>query len=269
MVTGGGRGIGRAIAGALARAGAKVAVVSRTASELDQTVREIESSGGAAMAISADLRDEQSVRDVVERVGRELGGVSLLVNNAGRSGSPGPFWEMDSDDWWNTMDVNLRAPYLCAKAVVPGMLHRGVGRIVNIASSAGLGAWPRFSAYAVSKTALIRLTETMAAELADTGVYVFAMGPGFVRTAMTQGLADSRQAEEWLDGVFRKMLASGNDISPDLAAELVCRLASGRADSLSGRYVSVRDDLEALIRQVGGEDDNGLFTLQLRGGSVP
>ena len=181
IVTGGGRGIGRAIAEGLARAGAAVTVLARSEDELAETVRLIESSGGWAIAVVADVTDERAVQDAVERTERELGPVDLLVNNAAVATPVGPAWEVDPDAWWRTVEVNLRGPFLGARAVLPSMLRRRAGRIVNIVAVAAFNTAPFMSAYGGSKAALISFTDDLAAETREHGISVFAIRPGWFR----------------------------------------------------------------------------------------
>ena len=122
IVTGGGRGIGRVVAQALAHAGAAVAVIARSTDQLAETVNLIQEAGGRAVAFAGDVTDAGAVQQMVADVGDRLGPVDLLVNNAGVSGPVGPAWEVDAEEWWRCMDVNLRGPYLCARAVLPGMV---------------------------------------------------------------------------------------------------------------------------------------------------
>ena len=138
IVTGGGRGLGRTFAHALAAAGAAVAVVARSSDELAEVVASIRELGRRATAITGDVTDRQAVEHVVHETERQLGPVDLLVNNAAILRTPGPLWEVDPDEWWRTMEVNVRGPFLCARAVLPGMIERGRGRIINVASGAGL-----------------------------------------------------------------------------------------------------------------------------------
>src|SRR4051794_37121281 len=159
VVTGGGRGIGRALALALSAAGASVAVVARSEDQIAETAGRIRESGGRALAIAADVADPGADGRMAEEVERALGPVDLLVNNAGDSGPLGPIAEADADRWWRCQEVNLRGPFVCARAFLPGMIARGRGRIVNVASGAGTQSIPYLSAYVVGKTALIRLTE--------------------------------------------------------------------------------------------------------------
>ena len=139
IVTGGGRGIGSAIAQKLTKAGAAVAVVARSEDQLAETVTLIEGAGGRAIALPVDVTDQQAVERAVAETEQQLGPVDLLVNNAGVPGPPGPLWESDSGEWWWCIEVNLRGPFLCSRAVLPGMVARGRGRIITTASGFGLG----------------------------------------------------------------------------------------------------------------------------------
>jgi NAD(P)-dependent dehydrogenase (short-subunit alcohol dehydrogenase family) len=198
IVTGGGRGIGRAIAIGLASASASVGVVARSEDQITESAGQIAEVGGRAIAVPADVSDPEAVEQMVQEVERVLGPVDLLVNNAGLAGPIGPTWEADPDEWWRCMEVNLRGPMLCSRAVLPGMISRGVGRIVNVASGAGTFAIPYLGAYVTSKTALIRLTEILAAEAAEHGVKVFAIEPGTVRTDMAEYALGSEEGRRWM-----------------------------------------------------------------------
>jgi NAD(P)-dependent dehydrogenase (short-subunit alcohol dehydrogenase family) len=256
LVTGGGRGIGRAIAAALARAGASMAVLARSAAQLDEVVSDITRAGGRAFACPADVTDRTAVESAVAAVGQTLGPIDLLVNNAGVGGPVGPLAEADPEEWWRCLEVNLRGPLLCSRAVLPGMLARRQGRIVNVASGAGTRAIPDLSAYVTSKAALIRLTENLAAEVRGAGVCVFAIQPGTVRTAMAE---EARRLLPWLAEVFER----GQDVPPERAGRLVVYLASGRADRLSGRFLAVEWDVEGLVRRAGQLAGSDALTLRL------
>ena len=184
LVTGAGRGIGRAIALALSDAGAAVVVCARSLDEVSGVAGQIQGCGRHALAVRCDVTDRQEVQGMVAPVEETLGPVDLLVNNAGQFGPVGPLAATDPDQWWQALEVNLRGPLYCTRAVLPGMLARGHGRIVNVSSGAGLTAIPMLSAYVVSKTALYRLSENLAAETCGHGVMVFAIDPGLVRTAI-------------------------------------------------------------------------------------
>ncbi len=174
VVTGGGRGIGRAIAATLSAAGMTTAVLARSASEIEEAAQAIERAGGRARPFAADVTDAAAIGETFQEIERSLGSIVVLVNNAAIPGPIGPLWETDAEQWWRTLDVNLRGAMLCTRAVLSGMSSRRKGRIINIASSAIPVAY--FSSYATSKAALVRFTETIAAEVKPHGISVFAVG---------------------------------------------------------------------------------------------
>jgi 3-oxoacyl-[acyl-carrier protein] reductase len=181
------------------------------------------------VAFRCDVLHRQEVEDMVARVEAALGPVDLLVNNAGQFGPIGPISATDPDQWWQALEVNLRGPLYCARAVLPSMLSRGHGRIVNAPSAAGLAAIPMMSAYAVSKAALYPLSENLAAETRGHGVMVFAIFPGLVRTAMSESALSCSEPsiQQW----FKDAFANQEDVSAESAATLVAYLASGAADA--------------------------------------
>lgn len=263
VVTGGGRGIGRAIAQALAAAGAAVAVLSRSAEELDQTVALIESAGGKAQAYVADITNAPAVRNSFSEIRNALGAIDILVNDAGAIGPLGPFWENDMDAWWRAMDVNLRGHLLCTHAVLPEMISRRRGRIINVSSGAGTAPIANLSSYVAAKTALIRFTENLAAETKPRGVSVFAIAPGTVRTAMAEYSANSQEGQKWIPW-FRRLFDEGIAVPPERAAQLVIALASGIADVLSGRFISVMDDLNLILENAAEVEKEALYCLRVR-----
>ncbi len=255
FVTGGSRGLGRAFAQALAAAGAQVAITGRSSGELRQTAQDISTQTRQVLAIQADVTDSSAAPQVIATVEQQLGPLTLLVNNAGQLRALGSVDVVDPDAWWNEIEVNLRGPFLYARAVLPGMRARQAGRIVNVASGAGTFAVPKGSAYVVSKTALIRLSETMAQETAADGIRVFAIHPGTVRTPMTEYVHDSPEVAKVfpdLQQSFRTTYAEGLDTPIEQSVQLVLRLAAGEADELSGYYLEVSDDLDALVEQKKG-----------------
>ncbi len=250
LITGGGRGIGAGIARELADAGMRVAVAARSAEQVEQVAREI---GG--LALELDVADETSVARIVQRTERELGPIDLLVNNAGGGLSPDspPIWEGgDPAAWWRVFEVNVLGAYLCCRAVLPGMVARRGGRIVNVGSGGaylpvtpgGAGS----TAYGPSKAALGRFGEIAAAQLQPHGVALFTISPGLVRTALTDALGDDAP---WTP--------------PQLAPRLVRALASGRADRLAGRYIHAEhDDIDDLIARADEIVAQDLNAIRLR-----
>ena len=263
LVTGAGRGLGRAMALALAHSGARVGVVARSEEQLAETVRGVTAAGGEALAVVADVSDAAAAARLAGEVESRLGPVGVLVNNAGTMGPLGPMWEAEPDEWWRAIAVNLLGPYLCSRAVLPRMIERRRGRIINVSTNAATVAVAHMGAYVVAKTALLRFTETLAAELANSGVRVFAMGPGTVRTAMTDYVLASEAGKKWLPW-FRKIFDRGRDLPAEQAAQLVVQLAAGRADGLAGRFIEVSDDLEALLHREEEVKRDDLYLLRVR-----
>jgi NAD(P)-dependent dehydrogenase (short-subunit alcohol dehydrogenase family) len=268
LVTGGSRGLGRAFALALANSGAIVAVTARSEDQLEETVALIEESGGRALAFPADVTDRRAIDALVSEIEQRLGPVDLLMNNAGRWKLIGELWELDPEAWWREVEVNLRGPFLCARAVLPKMIERRYGRIINLASGAGLSTGTYGSAYQISKTALIRFSENLAAETKDYGIRVFAITPGTVRTSMTrywveEGVAalpePMRQRFEWIQTFFE----DGHGTPIEQSVQLVLWLASGRADVLTGRFISVDDNLTEMIARADEIQRDHLYTLRL------
>ncbi len=263
VVTGAGRGLGRAIARRLAAEGARVAVAARTRSQVEETAGLIERDGGSARAFALDITDEQAVAAMVVETELQFGPVDLLVNDAAIVTPFGPSWEVAPQDWWRLLEVNVYGSFLCAHAVLPGMTRRRRGRIVNLASSAGLRVIPYASAYVTSKTAVIRLTEALAIEAEEYGVAVFAIDPGWVSTPMTDFVAHSPTGQRWMPWA-EAVFGTEAHVAPERAADLVAELASGRADRLTGRYLRVHDDLEDQIRRSEHIRDHDLYSMRLR-----
>lgn len=268
VVTGGGRGIGRAIAQSLASAGAAVAVLARSQDELAETIGLIEKAGGRAGAFVADVTDPAAVRNAMRSVEEFLGPVDLLVNNAGAVQPLGPFEENSVEDWWRTMEVNVHGPLLCTHAVLAGMIARHSGRIINIASGAGTVSAPYFSGYITSKTALIRFTECMAIETRKQGISCFAIEPGTVRTAMAEYSLNSEEGKKWLPW-FGRIFEQKIDVPAERSARLVLELASGRMDALSGKFLSIYEDLDLMLKSLDEIKEKNLHSLKLERLSDP
>ncbi|HZT52862.1 MAG TPA: SDR family oxidoreductase [Gaiellaceae bacterium] len=260
VVTGGGRGVGRAVAERLGAAGAAVAVAARSRSEIDAAAQAIRDRGGRAVALAADVTDEQSVEALVSTVEDALGPPTLLVNAAGSWRHVGPVADADPRVWWGDVEVNLKGTFLCTRAVLPAMLGRRAGRIVNVASYAATGPRPFATAYAASKAAVLRFSDSLAAEVAGRGVSVFAVTPGFVRTRLVDEIAASEEGRRYLP----ELAAREDALEPERLGELVLSIASGRLDSLSGAFLHVLDDVDELLRRADEVRAQGLHTLRLR-----
>ncbi len=227
LVTGGGRGIGRAIALRLAADGLAVAVAARSRDQVDDTAH---AAGARALALMLDVTDAASIAAALERTTRELGPVDVLVNNAGVAESA-QFVKTEPDFWDRHFAVNVRGPYLLTRAVLPGMLERRWGRVINIASLAGLFGSPYVTAYTASKHALVGFTRALATEVSGKGVTVNALCPGFTATDIVWNGARNivaRTGKSFDDAV--KALAEMNPgrrlIEPDEVADAAAKLVA-------------------------------------------
>jgi len=242
LVTGGGRGIGANIARELVAAGARVAVAARSSDELEALALEIET-----YPVVADVSSRESVDAMVRAVESGLGPIDLLAANAGINAQEARAWEADPDEWWRVFEVNALGVYLCCRAVIPGMLERGRGRIVITGSGAAYLPGSANSAYSASKAAVWRLGDVLARQL-EGRIPVFVISPGLVRTRMTTWAGDDAP---WTP--------------PKLAPQLVRVLASGRADALSGRYIHAEhDDIEDLIARADEIREKDLNAIRLQ-----
>lgn len=247
IVTGGGRGIGRAIALECAAQGAGVVVCARCGSEIEETVALITQGGGDALAVPTDVTRREPVETMVNAALKRFGSVDVLVNNAGSFRSIGGLWEVDPDQWWEDVTVNLLGPMLCSRAVLPHMMARNSGVIININGGGSTGPLPGGSGYGCSKAALLRLTDTLAGELerAGSAVFVCALGPGFVKTEMTKYQADTPQGRQWIPG-SAKSLQEGRDASPFDCARAVVTLVEIACPELNGRIFGANNNFYQL-----------------------
>ncbi|OCJ17245.1 short-chain dehydrogenase [Rhizobium sp. AC44/96] len=249
VVTGGGRGIGREIALQQAREGAKVAVLARTLTEIETTVALIEDEGGQAMSISTDLIDLAAVENSFTRIAAELGAVDILINNHGSFQGFGPIWDCDPLVWWRDVEINLRGTFNTCRTVIPVMMGRGSGRIVNLVGGGTGNSFPHGSGYASSKAAIMRLTECLNDTTIGNEVRAFAVDPGLVRSAMTELQLSSEAGKTYLPGI-QQLFDDGVDIEPSRAALLIADIAAGRFDPLAGRLLRGVDDRDALAEDM-------------------
>ncbi|GGM26017.1 type I polyketide synthase [Micromonospora yangpuensis] len=249
LITGGSRGLGRAFAEEVGRAGAHVVITGRDADALDRARDQMRAEGSTVDAFVADVAQRGATAGVVRSVVETHGGLDVMVNNAGVSGPIGPMWEVDEDEWSDTIEVNLRGTMLGCRAALAVMVPRGVGRVINVVSHAGRFRWPYLSAYSVSKAAVIKLTENLADELRTSGVVVLSYHPGLVDLGITRAGLDrvrrgggdrwERLTAQWGE----QQLADGQMTSVQRAATVFRRLVEGAADDRSGAYLTVDDDI--------------------------
>lgn len=259
LVTGASRGIGRATALELAGAGFDVGLVARSAEPLEESRSLVEEQRVRALGAVADVTDADAVRDAVAAVEGNLGPIAALVNNAGSLRAIGPLWDVDSEDWWADVRTSLGGTFNVCREVVPRMLERGAGRIVNITSYAAVRPAPYQTGYAAAKAGVDSLSESLAVSLEEHGVKVFAVAPGFTRTELTRALTQSEAGRRWLPDV-----GIGTVVDAERSAQLIARLVRGDADELNGRLLHALDDVETLLARIDEIRRDDLYAPRLR-----
>lgn len=244
LITGGGRGIGRAIAFAFAREGARIAVLARTAEQIERVATEIASECGVeTMHAECDVSIKESVEHAFLTARERFGRLDILVNNAGIAESA-PLVRTSDEMWERHINTNLNGTFFCSRAALPFMIEHGWGRIINIASIAGKTGAPYISAYTASKHGVIGLTRSVALEVATRGITVNAICPGYVETDMaTQAIENikaktAKTAEEALD-ILERMSPQNRLITPEEVAALAVLLASEEGRGINGQAINV------------------------------
>ncbi|KLO10636.1 NAD-binding protein [Schizopora paradoxa] len=277
LVTGAGRGIGRAIALAFAEAGADVALLSRTKSQLDEVANIITTTHHRrALVLPADATEKAAIEDAFARTESELGKVDIVVANAA-SFVFRPFVYTPIDEWWNMMEANVKGPMILTQLAMKSMRERNEGAILVISSRAGIHDTAGLSAYSTSKTALIRAVGCLQLELdaeGKSGVHMYAVHPGGVKTALAQaGSSVSDDMDKMTPGSVQRIRDNFNSFvtPPELCGRTCVLLAMGKAKELRGRYIDVRNDIESVVEQAEIVKKNGLYSLGIRelGGTVP
>jgi 3-hydroxybutyrate dehydrogenase len=241
VVTGGGRGIGAAVARALAEVGARVVVSARSTDQIESLAESLRQLGHKAWAVTCDVTDPDQVENLVQESTELLGSVDILINNAGIASSA-PLKAISLEDWERIMAVNVTGPFLCTQAFIPAMIDAGWGRVVNVASVAGKVGQPYIAAYCASKHALIGFTRAVAAEMAAKGVTVNAVCPGYVDTPMTDESVANMTSKTSLSGpaareYLENLSPQGRLMEPEEVAHLVVSLCSPLAKGITGQAV--------------------------------
>jgi NAD(P)-dependent dehydrogenase (short-subunit alcohol dehydrogenase family) len=242
LVTGASTGIGRHLVEGLAARGMAVAGLARNGDRLRTAMDEVAAAtGGRTLAVAADVTDRAAVEEAVGLVREELGPIALLVNNAGLVDEfEVPVWEADPDQWWDVVSSHVRGALLTVRTVVPWMVLRNSGRVVNIGSGMGTRADADYSAYSVAKTGLMRLTESLATALEGSDVRAFDVAPGVVDTPMTRSMHMWEGFTDWTP--------------PENVVELIAAIAAGELDQWSGRFVRAGKDSLDVLRATTPED---------------
>jgi len=264
LITGAGRGIGKDIALGFTNAGAAVALTARTLNQIETTAGEVNSCGGQAIAIAGDVSLQPDVENVVAQALAAFERIDVLVNNAGVITPIAPILEIDPEEWWQSIRINLFGTFLYSRAVIPGMRDQGGGKIINL-SGAGDGM-PNFTAYSSSKAAVTRLTETLAGEVARFNIQVNAIAPGAVATAILQDVLDAGE-KAGSQQLSNAQKAFEGDASSARAVELATYLASDASGDLTGKLISARwDDWPWDERRTGELNASDLYTLRRKDG---
>ena len=252
LITGAGRGLGRAIALAYAREGARLALAARTTGELEETARQAGDLGVVSCVISMDVTDRAQVDGMVAKALEQLGSIDILVNNAGIPGPVGLLQDNDPGHWIQTVQVNLIGTYLCCRAVLPVMLQQNRGKIINLSGAGATVAWRNMSAYCATKVAVVRLTEGLALEVANANVQVNALGPGSIHTPMWEEMRDAAAESGAADlHELGQRVTTGGGVSIEELAEMAVFLASDDSGILSGRLISqLQNDMSNLPERI-------------------
>jgi NAD(P)-dependent dehydrogenase (short-subunit alcohol dehydrogenase family) len=238
IITGAGRGLGRSVALAFARQGAKVVLAARGKEEIDQVAAQLRSLRKEAIAVPTDVSDEVQVSDLVKKTLEAYGTVDILVNNAGARGPIGPVLKTSLSDWEQVLRINLTSAFLCSKAVLPTLMEKKAGKIINVATTLTLR--PNLTPYMVAKAGLIHFTKQLSRELKEYNIQVNVIHPGVMDTRMQEDIRKAGTKAIGTD-MFERLKEEGILESPDEPAKLILFLASNAADGINGEYLSFDD----------------------------
>jgi 3-oxoacyl-[acyl-carrier protein] reductase len=238
IVTGGGRGLGRSVALAFGKQGAKVVLAARTMEEIDHVAEELRSLKKEAIAVPTDVSNEDQVNHLVKMTLEAFGTIDILVNNAGARGPIGPIHQISLSEWEQTLKVNLTGAFLCTKAVLPVLMEKREGKIINVATT--LTPRPNLTPYMVAKAGLIHFTKQLSRELKDYNIQVNVIHPGVMDTRMQEEIRKAGVKAIGTD-MFERLKEEGILHLPDEPAKLILFLASKAADGITGEYLSFDD----------------------------
>lgn len=235
LVTGGSRGIGEAIAHAYAAAGAKVVVASRKQEGVDRVAADIRAAGGEALGLAAHTGSEEAINHTVAQTVATFGGIDIVVNNAATNPHFGPMLTAEESHWDKIVDVNVKGYFRVIKACVPSMKARGGGKVINIASIAGLEPQPLMGVYCVSKAAVIMMTQVLAAELAGDNIQVNAIAPGFIKTKFSAAIWQNEEVNNAVLG----QIPQGRMAEPDELTGMAIYLAAPASSFTTGAVMLI------------------------------
>lgn len=265
IVTGSGSGIGRALALEFAKQGANVVCCARREDRVMQTVDLIKQAGGNAIGIKTDVTNKDDVKQLIQTALDTYGQIDILFNNAGSFNVLGAIWEVDPKEWWHDVTVNMLGPMLCMHEVLPHMMARDKGIIINMNGGGSTSPLNGGSGYGCSKAGLLRMTDTLAVELEREGsnVLVFAMGPGFVKTEMTMLQIDNPMGRKWIPG-SKDAMDAGQTYPPEACAEATMKLIKIACPELNGRIFGVGTDFEDIAKRAKEIKEQDLYVMRGR-----
>ena len=237
IITGGGRGLGRAAAVEMAKEGAQVVVLSRTSAEIEATSRIVEEGGGKALPLTGDISRPEDVEKAVDEAYSQFGRIDILMNNAATTGPVGRLYEIDEADWDSCMNTNVKGHYLFSRAVIPHMIRQKQGKIINVTSGLGVMAMPLFGGYSIAKAGVIHLTRILAEELKDHNIQVNGLDPGVMDTKMQEELR-SLGPEVLGNAIYAEFAGykeRGLLKPPERIARLAVFLASEESNTITGQ----------------------------------
>jgi NAD(P)-dependent dehydrogenase (short-subunit alcohol dehydrogenase family) len=265
IVTGSGTGIGRAIAVEFAKNNARVVCCARRIEKIQETVDIIKKQGGSALAVKTDVTNPSEVKNLVSETIKRFGGIDVLFNNAGSFRTIGGLWEVDPEQWWEDVKVNLRGVMLCSHTVLPYMMKKDSGIIINMNGGGATTYLTGGSAYASSKAAVMRLTENLAKELEHekSNVLVFGMGPGLVRTEMTELQAKTEQGQKWIPSTLESF-KKGKTRNPEDCAKTTVELIRNACPELNGRNFSTGQNFSDIMKRLPEIKKNDLYVMRFK-----
>jgi len=265
IVTGSGSGVGRAIALEFARQGANVVCCARRKDKISETVALIEKEGGRGLAIPTDVTRKDLVERMVAETIKHFGQIDVLVNNAGSFQAIGGVWEIDPEVWWHDVTVNLYGPLLCCHTVLPHMMEKDEGIIINLSGGGAGGPFPGGTGYSCSKAALMRLTDGLAGEMKKIGssILVLAIGPGLVRTEMTEYQAEVPEGLKWVPST-KEYLDTERDRPAEDCAKAAVELIRIACPQLSGRIFHAEMDYSEIAKRIEEIYREDLFVIRSR-----
>jgi len=269
IITGSSAGVGRAIAVEFAKHGANIVCCARREDRLRETVQLIETEGGHAIAVRADLTNKDEVQNVVNAALEKFGQIDVLYNNAATLLAIGALWEVEEEAWWNDMTNNVRGPMLCCKAVLPHMIKRNTGLIINMNGGGSSGPFPGAGAYGSSKAALMRLTDALARELEHDGynIYSVGMGPGSVYTEIWEPQLNTPGGKKWI-GDLRRIVDEKRYRPPEDCARASVELIRVMCPELNGCIFAVNTDFNEIARRAKEIRAGDLYQIRMRTKSV-